>query len=118
MEEEDGPGTANDAGPAAPPVCVAFAESLEEWAALPPDEPEATTWAAALAHEMTIGFWKGANVRVVSSDNRMYRMLIEHISTAWRDRTADLAERARAVDASFAPAPGSEGDPPDPADRG
>lgn len=82
-------------------TCIAFAESLKEWAELPVEGPDATVWAAALAHEMTVGFWRGSNVRVVSPENRLYRMMIEDRISApvWRSRTPDLGERARQLGA-------------------
>lgn len=84
---------------------IAFAESLKEWAELPADGPEATAWAAALAHEMTVGFWRGAVVQVVSSDNRLDRVLIEERISAslWRNRTPDLSARARSLAATLDP---------------
>jgi hypothetical protein len=77
--------------------CVAFAELLQEWAEVPVEGPEALAWGAALAYEMTAGFWRGCNVRVLSAENVLYRMLIsDRISASpWRNRTHDLGERAR-----------------------
>ncbi|HVV87033.1 MAG TPA: hypothetical protein VHE35_28535 [Kofleriaceae bacterium] len=84
---------------------VAFAELLQEWAEIPGDGPDALSWGAALAHEMTRGIWRGCNVRVLSADNALYRMLIaDRISASlWRNRTPELYARAQELAASGAP---------------
>ena len=76
---------------------VAFAELLQEWAEVPVDGPLFTSWGAALTYEMTFGIWRGCNVRVLSSDDALYPLLVTQRASAtmWRNRTPEIAARAR-----------------------
>ena len=84
---------------------VAFAELLQEWAELPSDLAHAPAWGAALAYEMTHGIWRGCNVRVLSSDDSLYPLLVNQHSSAtlWRNRTHEIALRAQSFAAHVAP---------------
>lgn len=82
---------------------VAFAELLQEWAELPAEGPHQAAWGAALAYEMTFGFWRGCNVRVLSSDDGLYPLLVGSRggATLWRNRTPELGARAAEYEAGM-----------------
>lgn len=89
--------------PTEPPVprCtstyIAFVEALQEWAELPADGPDAAYWGAAMTHEMSVGMWSGCHVRILLADSVLYPVLLGTRGSAslWRDRTAEVGERAR-----------------------
>jgi hypothetical protein len=84
---------------------VAFAELLQEWAELPADVAHLPAWGAALAYEMTLGIWRGCNVRVLSADDGLYPLLVSQHSSAtlWRNRTHELTARAQSFAPTFVP---------------
>jgi hypothetical protein len=93
---------------------VAFAELLQEWAEIPAEGPDQPRWGAALAYEMIFGIWRGCNVRVLSSDDPLYALLVcqRPSATLWRNRTADLTARAQDMAAAFTPAASAPADEP------
>jgi hypothetical protein len=76
---------------------IAFVEILQEWAECPADGPDVPYWGAAMAHEMGVGMWSGCHVRILYPENALYSVILETRASAslWRDRTSELAARAR-----------------------
>jgi hypothetical protein len=79
---------------------IAVVYATREWAALPGDFRDASAWGPALAHELSKGFWRGRRMELVSSDDPLYAELMvdRDGDRRWRDRTAELEDRARRID--------------------
>lgn len=64
---------------------------------------------------MIFGMWRGCNVRVLSSDDPLYALLVcqRPSATMWRNRTPELLARAQELTTAFTP-PGQSTVPDEP----